>query len=206
MSENTYGSIKGLREELRLYKEIARNVKAEYESYSIFNISKRKDALRRLSLFVGQIESIYEIGNNCSEFDKQAFVPFMIDLLEYKERDHYSFVGNMYDKKTRKSYDIITTTTHACEIYESNSEFSLDEFCRNCFDDKVIVLEHKDRHGLFHNLKLRPEYANYPYLTGVGEDIINYRLKNRNASSKEVLDNVLNNLKKKNKRKKKLPE
>ena len=48
--------------------------------------------------------------------------------------------------------------------------------------------------------------ANYPYLTGVGEDIINYRLKNRNASSKEVLDNVLNNLKKKNKRKKKLPE
>ena len=58
----------------------------------------------------------------------------------------------------------------------------------------------------FHNLKLRPEYANYPYLTGVGEDIINYRLKNKNASSKEVLDNVLNNLKKKNKRKKKLPE
>lgn len=206
MSEDTYGSINDLREELRLCKKCAREVNNEYDNYSIFNFSRRKDALRRLEFYVVQIESLYEIGNDCSEFDKQDFVPFMLDLLEFKERDHYSFVGNMYDKKTRKSYDIITTTTHACEIYESQSEFSLDDFCRNCFDDKVIVLEHSNRHGLFHNLKFRNEYANYPYLAKVGEDIINYKLQNKKASSKEVLDNVLNNLKKKSNAKKKLPE
>ena len=80
------------------------------------------------------------------------------------------------------------------------------DFCSNCNDNKFIILDHNDKYGLHHNLEFRGEYANYPYLANVGEDIINYRLRNRNASSKEVLNNVLNNLKKKNKQKKKLDQ
>ncbi len=207
MSEDTYGSsISDLRSELRLCKKYARNITSEYKGYSIFNFSGRKDALRRLKFYTVQIDSIYQTGNDCSEFYKEDFVPFMIDLLEYKEHDNYTFVDNIYDKITRRSYDIITTTTHANAIYESSSGFNMVDFCSNCNDNKFIILDHNDRHGLYHNLEFRDEYANYPYLANVGEDIINYRLRNRNASSKEVLNNVLNNLKKKNKQKKKLDQ
>ena len=207
MSEDTYGSsISDLRSELRLCKKYARDITAEYKSYSIFNFSGRKDALRRLEFYIVQINSIYKTGNDYSEFYKEDFATFMIELLEYKEHDNYSFVDNIYDKITRKSYDIITTTTHASEIYKNSSGFNLVDFCRNCNDNKVIILDHNDKHGLYHNLEFRDEYANYPYLANVGEDIINYRLTNRNASSKEVLSNVLNNLKKKNKQKKKLDQ
>ena len=207
MSEDTYGSsISDLRSELRLCKKYAREITAEYKGYSIFNFSGRKDALRRLEYYVVQIDSIYQTGNDYSEFDKEDFVPFMIDLLEYKEHDNYTFVDNIYDKITRRSYDIITTTTHANSIYESHSKFNLEDFCRRCNDDKIIILNHSNKYGLYHNLEFRDEYANYPYLANVGEDIINYRLRNRNASSKEVLNNVLNNLKKKSKQKKKLDQ
>ena len=205
MSEDTYGSsISDLRSELRLCKKYARDITKEYKGYSIFNFSGRKDALRRLEFYAVQIDSIYQTGNDCSEFDKEDFVPFMIDLLEYKERDSYTFVDNIYDKITRRSYDIITTTTHANSIYESPSGFNMVDFCSNCNDNKVIILNHSDKYGLHHNLEFRDEYANYPYLANIGEDIINYRLNNRNASSKEVLNNTLDNLKKKNKQKKKL--
>lgn len=198
MSEDTYGSIEDLRSHLRLCKECARTVKEEYESYSILDVPRRKGSLKRLKIFTVQIDSLYRIGNEFSEYSKDEFVPFMLCLLEYKEHDNYSFIDNIYDKKTRKSYDIITTTTHANGLYESDSEFSLEAFCRNSNDNKFIILDHDDKHGLYHNLEFRDEYANYPYLEQIGEDIINYRLKNREATSKEALDNVLlNNLKKK---------
>lgn len=202
MSEDTYGSIGDLRSNLRLCKECARTVKNEYESYSIFDVSRRKGSLKRYKIFTVQIDSLYQKSNECSEYSKEEFVPFIISLLEYKEHDNYSFVDSIYDRKTKTSYDIITTTTHVNEIYENYSEFNLISFCTNCNDNKFIILKHDDKYGLHHNLKFRDEYANYPYLESVGEDIINYRLKNEDVTSKEALDNVLNNLK--NKKKKKL--
>lgn len=157
-------------------------------------------------------KQIYEF----TTFEKDLFLPFMKDYLSLVEKEKYELMLNIEEMdfamalatKTYPlnlfgdNYNIITTQENRELLIDSKDSWGLadvddiDDFLDNISDGKYICLEDEDYYTLIDGYSLAEEFENYPYLFDLGKKIVNMRLMDPSLSDSEVLDSILNDLRK----------
>ncbi len=157
---------------------------------------------------------------NYTTFDKGVFLPFLRDYLSLVEGERYGLILGIEEleyvmalvSKTYPlnlygdNYNIVTTEENKEVLMNSKGSWGcadiddIHEYLGNLDNDRYICLKDSDKYSLLDGINLSDKFAKYPYLYDLAGKIVNMRLMDPNLSDSEVLDNILNDLRDKNKR------